>query len=390
MRNYILLLGLLVFILHPLFIFAQHCNQPDFYNSNNNITQENFNNLQELSIPVVIHLIYNESKENISDSLIANQINILNQLYSNLITSQREAFRPITGSPKLSFNLTNTTKTKTNKISFNNGESLGVYDSPKYSHLGGVNSWNTNLYLNIWICNLDAPDQNIQSLLGYAFPPTLANDWDYTSFVSPERQGVVINYRCFLDSQYFNILAHEIGHYLGLKHIWGNSEYSCDNDDGIDDTPLSATPSYTCDFSKNTCNTGADDLPDMVENIMDYSPASCGKYFTYGQVQRMISNLVYLRPNLYTAEPGEDSVTIIEAFPNPSFGKFTVFLHTKEVPKSTLEILDLTGKIVYSTVFNNNKQLVEIPPEHYRHGLYILRLHNEKYCLTKKIQFLDR
>jgi hypothetical protein len=227
-------------------------------------------------------------------------------------------------------------------------------------------------------------------LLGYAFPPTLANDWDFTSFVSPERQGVVINYTCFLDSNLSWVLAHEIGHYLGLKHTWGNSSFSCDNDDGIDDTPLSATPSYTCDYSKNTCDEGSSDLHDMVSNVMDYSPASCGKFFTYGQVQRMVNNLVYLRPVLYSSEVGEDSVTTLEVFPNPSMGKFTVFLHAKDMPRSIIEIMGLDGKVIYSSDFIGKKQLVEIPPDNYRHGLYILRLYNGKFCITKKIQFIDR
>ena len=104
----------------------------------------------------------------------------------------------------------------------------------------------------------------------------------------------------------------------------------------------------------------------------------------------MINNLVYLRPDLYTAEAGEDNTTILEVFPNPSLGKFTVFLHAKDIPNSTIDIFSLTGKLVYSEEFTDRKQLIEIPPENYRHGLYILRVHNEKFCLTKKIQFADR
>jgi len=379
---------------------AQHCGNESIelsqFDSDRNAS------LIKYDIPIVFHIIYSDSNSNISDSIINQGLSSLNEIYNskNFDSISRNEFEQYLAIPNISFRLSSVNeygspsnginRIKTDVRSFNTGESLFIIDHPKYSNYGGADAWDTDKHLNIWVCNLDPTPQNPNTLLGYAFPPTLANDWDYTSFVSPERQGVVINYRCFLDSQYFNILAHEIGHYLGLKHIWGNSTYSCDNDDGIDDTPLSATPSYTCDFTKNTCNTGADDLPDMVENVMDYSPASCGRYFTYGQVQRMVNNLVYLRPDLYTTEVGEDSVRVLEAFPNPSFGKFTVFLHAKDAPKSTIDIFSLTGELVYSAELNDKKQLIEIPPDKYRHGLYILRLHNKKFCITKKIQFIDR
>jgi hypothetical protein len=377
---------------------GQHCIESNSSNteiiSSHYFNTDQSKNLIEFKIPVIFHVIGDALQ--LSDSIITLHVNALNRIYSSSDTLSTNS--TLTKATPIRFVLTLNSNTSQGIYryqsaveSFNTGQSLFTDDYPKYSQYGGANAINTNKSLNIWICNLDPKPPSSDLLLGYAFPPTLSSDWDFTSFVNQERQGVVINYKCFLNPEYAGILAHEIGHYLGLRHIWGNSSNSCDNDDGIEDTPLSATPSYNCDFAKNTCDQGTGDLPDMIDNVMDYSPASCGKYFTYGQVQRMISNLVYLRPDLYTSEPGDDSVTIMEAFPNPSFGKFTVFLHTtRTIPKSTLEIIDLTGKIVYSEEFNGKKQLIEIPPEHFRHGLYILRLHNKKYCLTKKVQFVDR
>lgn len=343
-------------------------------------------------VPLVVHVLWNTGVENIRDTNILNQIEQLNSLFWYCPDTVRAEFAGVVACPSIFFELqkTNIARYYTRVTSFNLGQELFVHDFPKYAAYGGADATNTDKYLNIWVCNLDPTNLNPKSLLGYAFPPNLANDWDASVYVGADRQGVVINYRCFLDSQYFNILAHEIGHYLGLRHVWGNAEENCESDDGIDDTPLSATPSYTCDYTKNTCNTGADDMPDMVENIMDYSPAGCGKYFTYGQVERMVSNLVHLRPNLYVAEVGQNEHAILEVFPNPSFGRFTVFLHAKEAPNSTIEIYDIAGRRVYKEVFSGKKQLVEIPPVYYRKGMYIIRLHNQKYCITRKVLFLDQ
>ncbi len=388
----------LLFLFSSVFCFAQLCGNEFDLSLDYHTHREA--SLVSYKVPIVFHVLYSDSNTNISDSIIYQGISALNLVFDslNLDHSNDESLNYNLANPNIRFSLAETSneilgginRVETTVKSFNIGISLFTTDYPKYSVYGGSDAVSTDNYLNIWVCNLDPTPQNPKTLLGYAFPPTLANDWDFTSFVSPERQGVVINYKCFLNPKYANILAHEIGHYLGLKHLWGNSTQSCDNDDGIDDTPLSATPSYVCDITKNTCNIGADDLPDMVQNVMDYSPASCGKYFTYGQVQRMVNNLVYLRPDLYTAEVGDDTLITMESFQNPSIGKFTVFLNTKNIPSSTLEIMGLDGKVIYSSDFSGKKQLVEIPPEHYRHGLYILRLYNKKFCITKKIQFVDR
>lgn len=112
-----------------------------------------------------------------------------------------ERFQSTISYSQIYFKIDTINKYPSAKSFFNIGQSLFTVDYPKYTSLGGADAWNTDKYLNLWVCNLDPTSQNSSTILGYDFPPTLANDWDYTSFVSPERQGVVINYRCFLDSQ---------------------------------------------------------------------------------------------------------------------------------------------------------------------------------------------
>ena len=75
------------------------------------------------------------------------------------------------------------------------------------------------------------------------------------------------------------ILVHEAGHYLGLRHIWGDGD--CNHDDFISDTPKSINHAgFICNYNANTCvdNINGVDLNDMVENYMDYSSANCQEF----------------------------------------------------------------------------------------------------------------
>lgn len=158
-------------------------------------------NLIKRIIPTVVHVLYSQDVENISDSLIFIGLKNLNEIYAlrnadsinrnetfkkYFIPRIRFAIEPITDSALIGI-----VRLQTITNSFNIGPSLFSEDHPKYTSLGGADAWDTDDYLNIWVCNLDPTPQNPNTLLGYAFPPTLANDWDYNSFVIPERQGVV-------------------------------------------------------------------------------------------------------------------------------------------------------------------------------------------------------
>src|SRR5690606_39460427 len=115
----------------------------------------------------------------------------------------------------------------------------------------------------------------------------------------------------------------EVGHYLGLRHIWGDGD--CNEQDGIDDTPNAADQSnQDCNFANNTCtdNIGTlGDLPDMVENYMDYSEETCQNSFTLGQIDMMRSIIENYRWELVNGTPAsfnEDEAFQLQVFPNPS------------------------------------------------------------------------
>ena len=79
--------------------------------------------------------------------------------------------------------------------------------------------------------------------------------------------------------------THEVGHYLNLRHIWGDG--NCSFDDFVSDTPSSDGPNYGCSISHVSCSS-----VDMVQNYMDYSDDGCMNLFTQGQRDRMRSVLL--------------------------------------------------------------------------------------------------
>jgi hypothetical protein len=333
------------------------------------------------TIKVVFHVVYNSQLDNIPDEYIYTQMEALNACYrrQNADTSNtREVFKPVAGDAGIQFELatidpdgnpTNGIVRKyTSKSSFlSTSLDLGEADAVKGATFGSV-AWNTDEYLNIWVCDLSI--QNRDELLGYAFPPTNAAFWNVNSYASADRQGVVLHFKVVGAQNPFKLstgvktLVHEVGHYLGLRHIWGDAptwaRCNTNYDDFIDDTPLSSNNSNAsgCNYNKNTCEvTEPGDKPDMIENYMDYSPEVCQNMFTNGQIDILRSNLIKFRSGIYSTKYPEPQWPAYQAsgvYPNPAYGQINVSLiGFTETEQYSIKLVNTLGQVVFEQELQN-------------------------------------
>jgi hypothetical protein len=283
-----------------------------------------------VTIPVVVHIVL-PNPNSVTDADVNSQIQRLNLDFSglNADSTNAGAFQSVRGHSEIRFTLarrspTGTLTTGIQRRASNTGSNVNLATDPiKVTASGGLDAWNTTEYFNIWVGN----DASGQGVLGYAqFPGTGSAAMD----------GVFLNYQAFGDVACNNIPiynrgrtgTHEVGHYLGLFHIWGD-EGGCNGDDF---RPLSAVGS-TCNLPVTLANppgqgnTPADigDTPNqagattncpagtvtdacsntapgkMYQNYMDYTQDNCYSMFTKKQVARMQWVLDNCRAGLKTS-----------------------------------------------------------------------------------------
>jgi hypothetical protein len=243
-----------------------------------------------ITIPVVVHVIHTPGEaigggQNISVAQIQSQIDVLNEDFRRLNPDRvntPNAFVGVAADPSIEFRLAcqdpngNPTNGITRTASTVNA--FSVNDDIKFTSRGGHDAWPTVRYLNIWVGNLAG------GLLGYAQFP-----FDYAT--RPNTDGVVIRTTAF--GRVGNVVApfntgrtatHEVGHWLGLFHIWGDDGGSCNGSDQCNDTPNQADENFGCPaFPSASCSNNAD----MSMNYMDYTDDACMNIFTNDQRIRM-------------------------------------------------------------------------------------------------------
>jgi PKD repeat protein len=264
-------------------------------------------------IPVVFHVVHNGEAvgtgTNISFAAMQSQLDVLNEDFRKILGSNGYNTHPSGADTEIEFCMA---QRRPNGSAFPGGEN-GVnrinrntagFTAPPfstayinttiktYTYNGGVATatlgWSPDRYLNIWVCNISG------GTLGYAQFPESPLGGMGCGTQSAATDGVVFLYSSVGKSSVTGFpgpynegrtATHEIGHWLGLRHIWGDG--GCTFDDFCNDTPLAGAANYGCPVGTNSCTGAPDAGVDMIENYMDYTDDVCMNIFTNDQKMRM-------------------------------------------------------------------------------------------------------
>ena len=227
--------------------------------------------LDVIQIPIHVNVLYSSNAQNVSNNQIQAQIDVLNEDFrkanSDASVPSGSTFSNDISDTQIEFvfDANNDITRKSTSVT-----AWSTNDDMKKSSRGGIDPKNPDTTLNIWICNISG------GILGYAQFPGGASSTD----------GVVILYSSLPGGSAapYNqgrTATHEVGHYLNLRHIWGDGR--CNRDDFVTDTPAAGAANYGCpSFPSSSCKT-----TDMTMNYMDYTDDACMYMFTDGQRNRM-------------------------------------------------------------------------------------------------------
>lgn len=338
-----------------------------------------------LKIPVVIHNLYHTSEQKITDAQVAAQLELLNKAFrrQNEDTFKTPAvFKSVAADCEIEFLLATSDPMRRSTTGiirkYTPVTNWVMDDKMKSSAEMGDDPWDSRLYLNIWVCQMER-------FAGYSTVPGSEAKLD----------GIVIGLAAFGAGQ--KTIIHEAGHWMGLKHIWGDAYCG---DDGVEDTPKQASYTVGCPSTvRVTC--GNSPTGDMYNNYMDFTNDGCMNLFTRGQKSRMqaafssggarnslVNSGGLDRPLIYESPlPQEDPRWLeVKMYPNPvSTTLYLDFSYDVRWVGKTIFVTNLVGQSIKNLTISSKIQAIDVSI--LKPGIYFLAAKNDQ-GLSMKMKFV--
>ncbi len=366
-------------------------------NSQSRISAED----EVIRIPIVVHIIHNQQNgeiagTNIPDEQIFSQIKVLNEDYRRKEGTMGYNNSSVGADTQIEFFLA-TKDPDGNPTSgitrhYSSTADYNLLNDNDRSRLSDLAYWDSNKYLNLWVTTFREP------YIGFAEFP-YAETVDGLNEEVPEKlDGAFIDYRVFGKKSGTNTkglysfgrtTTHEIGHWLGLIHTWGD-EYC--GTDFVDDTPPTATANNSsfCADGFSRCNGTL--TRNLIENYMDYSPDSCMNIFTQGQKLRMRAALELSQRrkrviNYSKFQLPPSSALDVVLLPNPTTkDNITIQVSLPDFQDFTISMVDMKGREIYTESFKDYPStVVTLKTYDIAAGVYIVNVVSKQEKATKKL-----
>ena len=360
-------------------------------NASNENTQRVYGLPEIIKVPVVVHVLYHTPEQNIQKSGIDLLLAALNRDFNKKNSDTVNipaAFKPLATSMGFEFKLATMDPKGAATTGIVKKYTPVKYwmsdDKMKFNSSYGDDAWDSKSYLNIWICNMI-------DVLGYSTFPGM----------DAKKDGVVISYESVAVAygtsptiNDFRTIVHEVGHWLNLRHLWGDGYCG---DDKVDDTPKQSTYTPGCPIGTRISCTN--NLPgDMYMNYMDFTDDVCMNMFTIGQRKRgraLFETGGARNSILYSKGLNKTETEAIElpdyhpkwlhvqVYPNPATNQLNLFFEYDDrwIGKQ-IRILDMTGRVVIAKIINARNEVIDI--SRLAPGTYFLMANKEEDKLRAK------
>jgi hypothetical protein len=346
---------------------------------------------------VVIHVVARDGYQPVSQAQALQQLDVLNNDFAAMgdnINKLQDEFKPLVANAEMHFCLAtlDPAGNPTSGITFTQTEKENIgtsysFESEgrreiQYDELGGKSGWDASRYINVWV-------GECLDILGSASMPGEA-DFE-------EEIGIVIDIRHFGtigDAGQYNpygrghTLTHEMGHFFGLKHIWGQGlGEDCNDSDDIDDTPNAGGPHYGCPEGEQlSCSTS-----NMYQNFMDLTDDQCLAAFTHDQVARMNSSIDLFYPDLDGESSCQNNLSDFNYWfdqltwsTDVTSDKIIVFRPEGLIGKKDIRVFSMDGKLVFKNDWNEElTSLINL--QNVASGIYLVNITMGDECKSRKV-----